>query len=342
MIWIRADANSEIGTGHVMRCITIAKEIQKRGVSVCFILADEFPVKMLSDNHIAYKVLHTKYDEPEKEIPILREWLCQASPQILLVDSYFVTKEYFAQIRKYTKVAYVDDFCHTEYPVDILINYNIYGDKLPYREKMKEEAVQLLLGTEYAPVREEFVNTDYLPRKEAEHVLITTGGSDKYNLAGLIVEKAMQSTSLCELHYHVVSGMFNPNAKMLDQIAESNSHVQIHHNVTNMAELMKQCDVAITAGGSTIYELCAVGLPMIAFSFVENQEKQIEVFFEKEIIAFGGHYLRHGERMIEEILRCLEGLTVSYENRKEYSDRGKRVVDGQGACRIAEKLLKKI
>ncbi len=342
MIWIRADANSEIGTGHVMRCLTVAKEMQKSGNEVCFILADEFPVKMLSDNKMSYKVLHTKYDRMEEELPLLCQWMEQDGPQLLLVDSYFVTKEYFEQIGRYTKVAYMDDFGHTEYPVDVLINYNIYGDKLPYRGNMTKESVQLLLGTEYAPLREEFRNTGYLPRKEAEHVLVTTGGSDKYNLAGLIVEKAMKNAKLCGLHYHVVSGIFNQNAEFLKRLEVTYANVHVYQNVTDMAELMKRCDVAITAGGSTMYELCAVGLPMIAFSFVENQEKQIETFVEKEIIGFGGNYREQQELMTEDVLRCLLSLVSSYEERKKYSERGKHVVDGQGAHRIVDKLLKKI
>ncbi len=336
MIWIRADANSEIGTGHVMRCLSVAKEIQKSGNEVCFILADEFPVKMLSENHINYKVLHTPYDKTEEEIPLLCQWLEAESPQCLLVDSYFVTKEYFAQISRFAKVAYVDDFCHAEYPVDVLINYNIYGDSLPYKGNTAKESTELLLGTDYAPLREEFRNTGYVLRKDAKRVLVTTGGSDKYNLAGQIVEKALDNERLCGLQYHVVSGIFNQNADFLNLLEEAHDNVHIHRNVVNMAELMKTCDIAITAGGSTMYELCAVGLPMIAFSFVENQEKQIETFVQKEIIGFGGNYLLQKQQMIEGVLGHLQELVNSFEERKKYSDRGKYIIDGQGVRRITE------
>lgn len=340
MIWIRADANSEIGTGHVMRCLSVAKEMQQRGNEVCFILADDFPVKMLQDRKMNYKVLHTRYERPEEELPVLCQWLEQEKPQLLLVDSYFVSKEYLEQIAGYTKVAYMDDFCHTEYPVDVLVNYNIYGDMLPYRDNMAKEDVELLLGTKYVPLREEFRNTEYTLRKTAEHVLITTGGSDKYNLAGLIVEKAMKNKELCGLQYHVISGMFNQNLSFLRELEEKYPNVHIHQNVTDMAELMKQCDVAITAGGSTMYELCAVGVPMIAFSFVENQKRQVETFAKRELVSFGGDYESQRETMMDEVMIYLKKLAGSFEERKKYSERGKAIVDGHGAGRIAEKLIK--
>ncbi len=340
MIWIRADANSEIGTGHVMRCMSVAKELLRLGNEVCFILADEFPVKMLSDNQINYKVLHTAYDEMEKELPLLCRWAEVEEPQLLLVDSYFVTKEYFVQISRFTRVAYVDDFCHAEYPVDVLINYNIYGDSLPYKGNMANESTELLLGVDYVPLREEFRDTGYELRKQANHVLVTTGGGDKYNLAGQIVEKALDNEQLCGLQYHVVSGMFNQNADFLNSLEEAYDNVHIHQNVVNMAELMKTCDVAISAGGSTMYELCAVGLPMIAFSFVDNQKRQVETFAERELVSFGGDYESKREFMIDEVMMHLEKLAGSWEERKKYSQRGKAIVDGQGACRVAEILIK--
>ena len=338
MIWIRADANSEIGTGHVMRCLSVAKEIRKSGNEVCFILADEFPVKILSDNQINYKVLQTQYDKTEEEIPLLCQWLEAESPQCLLVDSYFVTKEYFEQVSRFTKVAYVDDFCHAEYPVDVLINYNIYGDSLPYKGNTAKDSTELLLGTGYVPLREEFRNAGYELRKEVKHVLVTTGGSDKYNLAGRIVEKAIQNEKIRGLHYHVVSGMFNQNTPFLKELEETHVNVHVYHNVTNMAELMKQCDIAITAGGSTMYELCALGLPMIAFSFVENQEKQIETFAKKEMLGFGGNYLLQKDEMLDEVLLHIQRMMDSPEERKKYNKRGRQIVDGQGARRIAQKL----
>lgn len=339
MIWIRADANSEIGTGHVMRCLSIAAAIKKCGQEICFILADEFPLTLLQDRGMHYRVLHTSYDKTDEELPLLCKWLSEDKPQLLLIDSYYVSGEYIAKAGKLVKTAYIDDMFFPSCPADILINYNIYGDMLPYRE-VANARTALLLGTAYAPLREEFCDVKYSLQEEVKHVLITTGGSDKYNLAGRIVEAALQKAVTGKLHYHIVSGIFNQHYPCLKKLEQEHGNIHIHQNVTNMAELMQACDVAITAGGSTMYELCAVGLPMICFSFADNQKKQVETFAGREIVCFGGDYELQEEKMLEEVIVHLGKLAKSWEARKAYSQRGKAIVDGRGAERIAKILCK--
>ena len=75
--------------------------------------------------------------------------------------------------------------------------------------------------------------------------------------------------------------------------------IHIHCNVTNMAELMAESEVALSAGGSTLYELCAVGVPVIAFSFAENQERLVQTFVKRGIAQYGGNYRTDGNKMIQ-------------------------------------------
>ncbi len=338
MIWIRADANREIGTGHVMRCLSVALALQECGQEVCFVLADESAVELLRSKGQKYQILHSDYTKMEEELQVFGERLAAARPQCLLVDSYYVTSDYLKQLGKYTTVAYVDDMNAFAYPVDLLINYNIYGDMLPYKEKAAKENQQFLLGTSYAPLRAEFQNVEYAVRDEVQNVLLTTGGSDKYNLAGQILEKVLHDGRTDRLHYHVVSGAFNPNYVMLKRLEEKRSNVHIHQNVTKMSELMQKCDIAVTAGGSTMYELCAVGVPIICFSFVDNQEQIVQTFVKKDMVCFGGNYLKEQETMLDNIVENIAMLTANEEMRKAYCNKERQLVDGQGAMRIAQTL----
>ena len=125
MIAIRADANKEIGTGHIMRCLSIAAALQEAGQEVCFILADTEALALLKSKGQQVYVLHSDYRQLEEEIPKLCELVERLSPDYLLIDSYYVTPEYLRKLGKYTKTAYVDDKNSFPYPVDMVINYNI-------------------------------------------------------------------------------------------------------------------------------------------------------------------------------------------------------------------------
>lgn len=339
MIWIRADANREIGSGHVMRCLSIAAALKLRGEEVCFLVADESAGVFLEQRGVDYKILGTAYDRMEEELELITGLLVKEKPDWLLIDSYFVTQRYLMQLRPYVKTAYLDEFLAFSYPVDVVINYNIYGVCLPYREQAAHGQQVFLLGTEYAPLREQFKDADYTVRKKVEHVLVTTGGSDKYNLAGLILEEVLGHPGVGKLQYHVVSGALNVNYHALEELAQVHENVRLYQNISDMAGLMKQCDIAIAAGGSTMYELSAVGVPTLCFAFVDNQEKIVDTFYQKGYVVYGGNYIKEKENFAANVAASLEELAGSEEMRRQFSEKMRRLVDGQGADRIAEALL---
>lgn len=379
MVVIRADANSKIGMGHVMRCLSVADALLKRGEEVLFVTADDTPVPLLTKKGIPYRVLHTDYADMEAELPelweVLRELpqgaespdatLAQKNTSIL-VDSYYVTEKYLAALKKRITTIYMDDIYAFSYPVDMLINYNIYGEEMGYEKDAAFADTKLLLGTEYVPLREEFSagagyaqsrkelsaeTENVTPAEDRLHqtaeqgrtanggILITTGGSDSFNLAGQLLMEAMKYDALKEKEYHVVSGSLNPHIGELQALAQKHENIHIHCNVTNMAELMAESEVALSAGGSTLYELCAVGVPVIAFSFAENQERLVQTFVKRGIAQYGGNYRTDGNKMIQNTIAGLETLLEDKNLRSEYRRKALQLVDGRGAERIAEALL---
>ena len=334
MIWIRADANGEIGSGHVMRCLAIAAELEKKGERVCFLTADENASALLQAR--AYRVLGSDYREPEKELDRLEDLLREERPRFFLADSYYISPAYLERVRKYTAVGYMDDKGLTGLPVDVLVNYNIFAERALYGNVAD---CRLLLGTEYAPLRGEFSGADYRVRDKAGKVLVTTGGSNRYNLAGRFLERALACPMTAGLEYLVVSGAYNGHLERLLAMEKQNGNVTVYSNVADMERLMAESDIAVSAGGSTLYELCAVGVPMICCSFVDNQERIVEGFYRKGLTCFGGNYLTGGEEMLDAAAGELAGLCADAGLRREYSRRQRRTVDGRGAARIAEELL---
>lgn len=345
MIWIRADANETIGTGHIMRCISIARALKQCGQQVCFITADDSGTPILESRGQEYRILHSDYRNMEDELPELRRLLAENTPDFFLADSYFVTRRYLQEIRKIVPVGILDDmpqtYMQTNMQADILINYNIFADASLYGvDAAGADAAcgRYLLGTDYVPLRSEFEGADYTVREKAETVLVTTGGSDKYNIAGQFLKKALADPCTAALRYLVVSGSYNVHLPELRELESTHENVCVRCNVANMSELMRESDIAVSAGGSTMYEISAVGVPVICFSFVDNQERIVRGFVEKGLTCFGGDYLRQGEAMLDGMVSSVRRLAADPDLRRSFSGKLKKIVDGRGAMRIAEKL----
>ena len=337
MIWIRADGGREIGTGHIMRCLSVAGALEKLGARVCFLVADDAAVPLLAARGKSYRVLGSSWQEPEGELDTLLPMLQEDGRGVFLVDSYYVTADYLSRVRELMPVCYMDDKGCSGLPVDLLINYNIFARQSLYGSE--SGGTDYLLGTRYVPLRQEFQDAYRPVREQVERVLITTGGSDRYDLAGRILESVLDRPEIKDLEYCVVSGPYNRYLPRLLELERRHENVHIYENVTHMAQLMQSCDIAVTAGGSTMYELCAVGIPILCFSFVDNQEKIVEGFCEQKVACFGGNYLVHGESMMDGISEQIALLQKNLQLRQERSQKERELVDGQGAVRIAERLL---
>lgn len=340
MIWIRADANREIGSGHVMRCLSIATALKRLGERTCFLTADEEAAALLEARGQEYRVLHGDYRRMEEELGELERIFSSgegaaSDRHFFLADSYFVTGAYLDRVRGWMPVGYLDDTCLSGLPVDLLINYNIFADMSLYGEM---GGAKLLLGPRYAPLREEFAHIPYKVRSRASRVLVTTGGSDRYGLAGRFVEKALADSRTAGLEYCVVSGMYNGHLGELQELERRHPNVEVRCNVPDMERLMEESDIAVTAGGSTMYELSAVGVPMVCFSFVDNQERIVQGFSRKGLVCFGGDYLAQGEAMLEGAVEGTALLAGDFRLRQDYSRRLREIADGQGAMRIAREL----
>ena len=352
MFYIRADGNEKIGMGHIMRCLTIADALKKRGEEVIFITADEKPAAVIKEKGFAGKVLASVYDDMETELPELMTVLGKeiksgvATKLKILVDSYFITHHYLEKLGEKAKVILMDDEKKAVYPCDALVDYNIFGKTLGYENDYPKET-KLFLGCSYAPLREEFRNSDYNVRETVKHILFTTGGSDTSHMALAMAkrltktaflgndEKKEQKTPI----WHIVCGPYCLDTEELEHLAAKNDRLQIHKNVTHMSELMKRCDIAVSAAGSTLYELCSIGIPTVGFYVAENQQKNIETFAELTPVKNAGNYVAEPEQVLDFIETEVERLCGEKALRKEMSRIMQTIVDGQGAERLVEAFL---
>lgn len=342
MFYIRADGNTKIGAGHIMRCISIAQALKNRGKVTIFITADEESAKLISSQGFGTLTLDTKYDDMEGELEKLLPVLRENEIDTLLIDSYSVTQEYMRQVGKKVKIIYMDDLGEVLYPVDMLINYNIYAPRIPYEEMYRKKVMKmpkLLLGCEYTPLRGEFQCVDSKVRRGVRDVLITTGGSDPLNVAGMLLRLLVEEGAKYRTtQFHVVSGTFNKHINELRELEHANTNFHVYQNVRRMAELMKRCDVAIAACGSTMYELSAMGIPTVCYFFADNQKKVAEAF-GNSFAKNAGDISKDTEEVLRRILECLDAYIDSYELRNTACEEMIKMLDGDGAHRIAHELI---
>lgn len=335
-LYIRVDGNDIIATGHVMRCITIAQQLNKIGINTIFILADSYPAEIIKKYGFDFAILDSVWNNLDLEIDKICNFIKENKIRKLLLDSYYVTESYLESISKLTNIIYIDDIKKFKYPVNTIIHYNIFVETEKYRSQIeKDGSINFLLGGMYAPLREEFSHQEYRVRDNVNKILITTGGTDKYNVAGNLLDFFGEKAELKNIEFHVVSGVFNTNKNYLKKIADKNNNIFLYENINNMSDLMRMCDVAISASGTTLYELCACGIPTICFTIADNQ-KGAEKWQDSGLMFYAGNV---EENMSDCINKCYVDLKKYMSDKKIRMNNSKKmqsVIDGYGAQRIAE------
>ena len=378
-IAIRVDTNKTIATGHVMRCMAVAAQLIKLGANVHVISADEGvrPFVDKTDERIYAHIMDTDWSDMESELPALIEYLRSEGIERLLVDSYQVTASYFERLREAgIHVVYMDDLCARAYSVDALINYNICAPYMGY-EEMYGASTKLYLGPEYAPLRSQFAETISQNRTG---IFLTTGGSDNLGIAEMIIRAILENdlvrtglkgnvkspvagteSESDEIPaIYLLAGRYYEPTEYVIQAVESGK-VVLHQNVDNVAKVMSTCDLAVSSAGSTLYELCAMGIPAISFAFADNQIENALGFDREGIIPYAGDFRTDREGCIRKILDFLaeyasavrdydapgnsEVRTTNQSILNNYLAKRHRmqtVTDGHGAERISHIMIGRI
>ncbi len=351
LIYFRTDGNSRIATGHLARCLSIAKACQSLGMRICFLLSGKESADTLlrilpntgsglSENEV--RVLRTAaFDDLDRELSEISA-LLGASPKdtVYFVDSYYVTGTYLEALRPLAKTAVLDDLQLFDYPADLVINYDVIPRSALFSYRAAyQKAQNTLLGASYAPLREEF-QSGRMPQREAvSDVLVTTGGSDPFHFCALFLQ-ALSGKAPGPV-FHIVVGGLNTDGQRLHALAKDLPSVKLHENVTQMAPLMKACDLAVSAAGTTLYELCALGIPTVSFTMADNQLCAARAFADAGAIFCAGDIRSNPEKVIAgtlDFVKRMSDFDPDGASRKAARQAMIRLVDGGGSLRIARAL----
>ena len=334
----RVDSSTQMGIGHLMRCIVLADELKQKGHQITFVC------RLLSGcmiSIIKHNVIKLTNDEKFQSNDLYLNWLgvtqeqdaeqtiaaIRANVDLVVVDSYSLDEKWHKKLRSYTKrILVIDDLSYRKFDCDILLNQNLGVKKEDYRDKVPGNC-ELLLGCDYALLRPEFVKLREKAlekrknTKGIENVLISMGGSDIDNITYEVLQQIDNDINII-----VVLGESSPyNAMIVDYAKDKN--IKIIINANNMAELMVEADLAIGAGGSTSWERCCLGLPTLLYVFAENQ-RAIANNLESIGAIIIVNNLQDNMRMMIESPKLWEIM----------SNKGKDICDGKGVIRLSNKL----
>lgn len=289
MILIRVDGNSKIGMGHLIRCLALADKVKAQyHEQIEFVTAKDTSSEIIGENGFKTHTLKSLSGNMTEEIPELLNLAETLKPMGIIVDSYGVDENYLRSIKKDCFVMYVDDLAAWPYPVDYLLNYNIYAEEETYRKLYKGSGVEmpkLFLGPKYALLRKQFQGIRRICiRDHVKNIFISAGGSDPEGITLKTIKGIMNDQRWNGVNFHFIVGLLNPDYEAIVKLSDSIENIIIHYNVSNMAELMCSCDVAVSAAGSTLYELCACGVPTLTYVLADNQIDGAKCFARKEIM----------------------------------------------------------
>lgn len=338
---IRVDGNPILGSGHIVRCVAIADHARAIGCKVRFAVSDGMSADLLHRyGHDATIVGGDAGCLTAEDGARLIGMLGVEPVDCILVDSYAVSDPFFEALKSgvssfSTRIAYIDDRYSLRegildsdavWPVDILIDYLFDADRI-HDENSRESGIIYFLGPSFAPIRDQFQGVSYDVRQKAKNILVTCGSTNQDRVLERIASAVFLLADGIEVN--LVVGCQADCAGGLP----TNFHVL--KNVEDMAGLMQAADIAVSAAGTTLYELCVIGVPTVAIPIVENQIPNVRAF----IAAGAGRGLTHLNWTADEVAGQLGILLPSEQERRTYSSRMRELVDGDGAARILDAII---
>ncbi|AMY03617.1 hypothetical protein A4R29_15205 [Mesorhizobium ciceri biovar biserrulae] len=356
-IAFRTDASIEIGTGHVMRCLTLADALRERGAESLFICR-------LHNGHLMNLIAERGYTavalpKPPTEIievcavPPHACWLGSdwardaeqtrhaiGAVDCLVVDHYGLDRRWEEKLHSACRyLMVIDDLADRRHDCDLLLDQSLGRTEGDYDGLLGNQAIRLL-GPDYALLRPEFaqLRAESLARRvqpKLEHLLLTMGGVDKENVTGAVLDALDEGNLPPNLRITVVMG---PHAPWIDQVriraAAMRYPTRVLVGVSNMARLMAESDIAIGAAGSTSWERCCMGLPSFVLVLADNQHAVAEALQVSGAVVA----LQKPSQVVTHLEERLVSGTVG-QFLLDLSNAAARVTDGEGVSRIADRMI---
>lgn len=346
----RVDTSLQMGTGHVMRCLTLAQVLKENGADAEFIcrkhegnLIDKIrssglnvhELGLFEETKVDTSLVHshwlgaTQQQDADACIDILKtkkvDWL--------IVDHYALDEHWQERLKPYyEKLMVIDDLADRKHQCDILLDQTFGRQQEDYLA-FTTKGCELLLGSQYALLRPEFskwrgFSLERRTKSEFKQLLINMGGVDVDN----VTESVLDELKLCNLPKDIkVTIVMGSSAPHLESVKSKAialpCKTEVKVDVGNMAEIMANSDIAIGAAGATTWERCCLGLPTVQIVIAENQLFSAETLSRHNIV-----------KLVKEIKEISYLLESSTEWMKSVGNSALRICDGLGSYKVFNKM----
>ncbi len=339
---VRADASAAVGTGHVMRMLALAQAARRTSGRPAVFFCEELPPALrarLEAEGCEVRMLPSVASPEGDARATLAELEAMGGEAVLVADGYRFGPGFQTALRAGgVRLMVMDDNGENgAYECDWILNQNIHATEAFYRRR--PAGARVLLGPRFALLREEFLRAGPASREipaQARRVLVTMGGADPGNMTGAIL------TGLAKLgpvdgELCVVLGGGNSRGEEIERAARVLpwATVRVARNVIDMAPVLAQADLAVTAGGSTCWEMCLLGLPMLVISIAENQRMLAQGLGAAGAACVAGYA---GEFDPDGLGESVADLMADEARRRSLSSAARRLVDGRGCERVLSAL----
>lgn len=335
ILLIRADAGPAIGTGHAMRCLALAQTWQDAGGNAAFVMAQSTPaVSARLDSERCRTILISAAPGSREDADITSSIARQNDAEWLVIDGYNFGASYQERIsRGNWKSLCVDDEGHCEaYSVDVILNQNITASKNLYRNCGLQ--TRLALGTRFCLLRRDFLAWKDWQRaipEQGRKLLVLLGGSTSEEI-GIRVMDSLRLVDVEGFHATFLIGGSTPRTSLLERYAaQLSGKVSLMRDVSDVATLMSQADAALSAAGSTCWELCFLRLPSILLDLAPNQTPVAKKLHEAGCALYAGSA---NDIEPSKLAGVVQSLFQSSGLRESMSRRAGESVDGRGAERV--------
>ena len=332
VIVFRAEGGITGGLGHVRRSMTLARELEKQGAKTYFIVNQGGSASGFLCRHGFEPIEVGEADDRYlgETLKHVDRWRARG----VIIDSYKIRDLSCIQ-RSAAFTAVIDDLADRLLPVDMIINGSVNASELPYQVS---PGTRLLLGANYILLREEFSGeVHHRISERVGRVMITVGGTDSEALTAKLVTWSRNALPTVSLDV-VIGPFFNEDAERdIKRLAQDDPMVIPHVDPPNIRELMLKCDMAITGGGQTTYELAATGTPAVSIRLADNQSGNLQGLSAKGVLEWAGDM--HDGDLEGRVIRVLRNLAEHADKRAKMSQAGRALVDGKGAARVAQAVL---
>ena len=357
----RTDASVKIGTGHVMRCLTLARALTKQGAKcqfVCRVHQGNLIDFLNQQGFETHGLSRSESDDSQsnqavKQVTQHDDWLGATWQQDarqtiemvadrpidwLIVDHYALEQGWESQLRPYTnKIMVIDDLADRQHNCDLLLDQNLSANASSRYQGLLPEKSAVLLGPAFALLQHDYAQLHLRtpPRHSpVKHILVYFGGSDTHNLTGLAITSFL-TLNRPDIQLDVVINPHGQDQSVVRAMADQHDNITIYESLPTLARLMIKADLAIGAGGATTWERACLGLPTLVITLAENQKPATESCHQQGIVTWVGHY----DQLSDQILtRAMLDAIVSTTLQTQ-SQTARALVDGQGTDRVVTTLL---